>query len=144
MLKSGWSDSINWRLALLELGSFFFQPLKLHLEPTNLFIEFVFLDRLFSLFLPIELHEHLRPVPQELLLPFANQRRVYIMLTGQFADRVHFSHRSQRHPKLELGAVLTSFRCHLSSLHVLDTAPFPSLARGPVIGDHYTGQNVSR
>jgi hypothetical protein len=41
MLKAGWSESINRRNSVIELGSFFFKPLQLDLQPTNLLVQVV-------------------------------------------------------------------------------------------------------
>src|ERR1700712_3579212 len=85
-LKAGWPCSTSGRLCSHEDGSFFFEPLQLHLQPADL-LEQLGLSglgvRRGRLGLGGSGEEALGP-GQELLLPAVDQRRVDAVVAGQF------------------------------------------------------------
>src|SRR6516165_373215 len=72
MLRSGWSGSTRGRLRSAPAGNFFFQPLDLHVEPSDLLVE-LGLDgqALVSLAAAAVAEERFDAV-EELLLPLAD------------------------------------------------------------------------
>ena len=69
MLKLGWQGSISVRLTLVESGSFFFQPLKLHLESPNLLVQLLLALLVLTLLLLCVSAEHACTFAQQLFLP---------------------------------------------------------------------------
>src|SRR5205814_9625668 len=86
-LNDGCSGSTNARRASAEVGSFFFEPLQLHLEPTDLLVEFGHLLLLLPALLGRPLEQRLGAVEQA-PLPLMHLRGMDAKLAGQFADGV--------------------------------------------------------
>src|SRR4030065_343650 len=88
MLTKARSRSIIARLTSIVAGSFFFEPLKLHLESPNLLIQLSLLALLPSLLLSTWPGEQAGPPFQQLLLPLADLVRMNLILAGQLVDRL--------------------------------------------------------
>src|SRR4030042_3938770 len=104
MLNMARFRSIIARLASIVAGSFFFEPLKLHLESPDLLIEFSLLCFLLPLLLSARPGEQAGATLQQLLLPLADLVRMYLILTGQLVDRLGALGRFPRDPEVETGA----------------------------------------
>src|SRR5690349_15475519 len=112
MLIRGWPQSSNARLASAEGGNFFFQPGQLHLQPADLLEELrrlllTLLVRRFELAREDRLHPF-----HELLLPQRDQRRMYLIPTRQFADRLLALQGRQSHRRLEVHRERSPFPTH--------------------------------
>src|SRR5207244_2861318 len=115
-LNAGWPTSIRGRLPSAEGGSFFFEPVQFHLEPTDLLVQL----RLVIVGRAADLGpggEHRLDPGEEVLLPAVAQRRVAAVVPGQFVDRAVAFERRQGDLGLERRRVLLPFPCH--------TFPFP-------------------
>ena len=106
------AGSTHARLRSTEAGSFFFEPVQLGLEPTDLFVE-LSLQRLVldAGGLGAALEQLLGTV-DELLLPGMDHRRMHAMQRGQLANRLVSLHRRQRHLGLEPGRMGLPFPRH--------------------------------
>src|SRR4029453_7426063 len=85
---------------------FFFPPVQLHLELSNLLGE-LGLERLMVL-LPLcpSCRQNLRHLLLEAMFPMRNLRRMHAVCTGEFVDRFEPFERFERHTGFELGAIL--------------------------------------
>src|SRR6516162_6523979 len=72
MLKSGLSGSTRGRLRSAAAGSFFFQPLDLHVEPSDLLVELGLEGQALVLLAAATIVEQRFDAIQELLLPLAD------------------------------------------------------------------------
>lgn len=70
MLSWACSGSTSVRLASIEEGSFFFQPLQFHLQAANVFVEFGFMGVLLGTWAP--LGEEFRCSVEQLAFPVCN------------------------------------------------------------------------
>src|SRR5208337_4700944 len=101
MLRTGWSESINRRNSVIELGSFFFEPLQLDLQPADLLVQVVQQGlAIFSLAI-VRFRKNKLDIGQKLALPLAHQVAMHSVLAGQLADRLVPSHCRQSHLRLE-------------------------------------------
>ena len=69
------------RLSRTEAGNFFFQPLKFHLEPPDLFIKFCFLRLLLPLLALAVAREDAGPAFQQLPFPGSYLIGMYLVFT---------------------------------------------------------------
>src|SRR6516164_6157008 len=76
MLKSGLSGSTRGRLRSTVAGSFFFQPLDLHVEPSNLLVELGLDGQALVPLAAAAVAEERFDAVEELLLPLADLDRV--------------------------------------------------------------------
>src|ERR1700757_2673148 len=76
MLRSGLSGSTRGRLKSAAAGSFFFQPLDLHVEPSDLLVEFGLDGQALVVLAAAAVAEERFGAVQELLLPLADLDRV--------------------------------------------------------------------
>ena len=114
MLRFAWSRSIRVRCTSTELGSFFFQPLQLHLQPADLLVQFGFPHRLLALAVGRAVAEHRRPLSQQLFLPSADLVGMDVVLPGDLIDRLGSFDRFQGHREFELTVELSAFPAHLN------------------------------
>src|SRR5215472_8197162 len=118
MLSSGFASSTSGRRSSVEQASFFLEPVQLHLQPADLFVERVPVGILVPPFSRPPIHEHFRQLLQRRLPPLGDLHRVHFELRPQLAQRLFPADRLNRHPRLELWTVLFSRRRHrLSCVH---------------------------
>ena len=103
------------RLASIELGSFFFEPLQFHLESTDLFVQ---LRLACHMLLQVALRmavKDIRSRIKQLLLPGADLVGVDTVLAGDLVDGLESSDRFQRDRELELTAELPPLSAHFNA-----------------------------
>src|SRR5437868_15474328 len=105
------------RFTSTETGSFFFEPLQLHLEPANLLIQL----RLHCLGIDRSrlgtIAKDALSSCEQLLLPAMDQRRMQVEFARQLVDCPIFLHSSHGHLGLEGCRIALTLPCHMS--------PFP-------------------
>src|SRR4051794_12393870 len=106
MLNCGCPGSIRLRFTSTEQSSFFFQPVELHLELTDLLVEFALQVCVCSLLPLPTIRKCLSQVVQSLLLPLRHLRRVHPVMCRNLVDRSYSLYRFQRHLTLEGRLVL--------------------------------------
>lgn len=100
----------------MDAGSFFFQPLQLHLEAANLLVELV-LERFSTRRYLISLRgENITYPFLELLLPLAHLSRVDTMLASNLVHRPQPFERFERYFGLEVPTVSLTLIQHRYSL----------------------------
>src|SRR2546430_1558846 len=141
MLICGCSGSINSRLALGGESSFFFQPVQLHLELSNLLVELGVERLVVVLSLCPSCRENVGHVLLQAMFPMGNLRRMHPIGTGEFVDRFEPFERFERHTGFALRAGLFPLCRHCSSPHLPSGLPQTQhsiLITCPVFGVHYT------
>src|SRR5947209_19064542 len=135
MLNRGWLTSTSARLASTEAGSFFFHPVQLHLEPTDLLVQ-LGLEGLVvgGSGLPAVAEQVLGP-GQQLLLPGVDQGGVDAVVAGQLVGRLVPLESRQGNLCLEPRRVRLPLACHRCPL---SWTAFSSLLGCPVFGVHYS------
>src|SRR5580704_6775752 len=104
MLNDSWSDSISARRASAEAGNFFFQPVELHIEPTDLLEQFGLTRLLSRCFLnAVAGLEQPHCPKQQLLLPNLYLRRMHVEQSRQLLNRLLLLNSRQCHLRFELG-----------------------------------------
>jgi hypothetical protein len=120
-------------------SGFVFHPVQLHLEPTDLAVEFVeqfTLPRLVLVTLP---REHLRQHRQRLALPRRHLVRMHLVLAGPFRQRPITLDRRQRHFRLELRGKYPPHSCHaFAPEQSLDSGGKSTLIARPVFWEYYS------
>ncbi len=111
MLNSESTGSINNRLALTGLSSFFFQPLQIHFEAANLFVKCYFLGGKVLLSPTRFCLKYPAAVGQEFLLPLADLCWMNFKVAGDLVASLLIFRRFQRHLEFEFCRVLLPF-CH--------------------------------
>src|SRR5262249_44104525 len=86
MLKSGLSGSTRGRLRSAAAGNFFFQPLDLHVEPTDLLVELGLDGQAVVPLAAAAVAEERFGAVEELLLPLADLDRVDLEGPGQLGQ----------------------------------------------------------
>src|SRR5262249_27611773 len=138
MLNWGGLISTSARLASTEAGSFFFHPVQLHLDPTDLLVE-LGLQRLVVLGRRLaSLAEEAFATGQGLLLPAVDQGGVDAVLAGPLVHRAVLAERRQGPLGLERRRVGLPFAHHRFPFPGLPTS---SLIGCPVFGVHYSPSN---
>ena len=99
MLIRGSSGSIQRRSSDAPLGNFFFEPLELDVQPTNLLVEFRLRNDLLGS--PSHPVEDSSRFLDESLLPLMNQRGMNSEPLCDYCDRLSLPDRFQRDPSLE-------------------------------------------
>jgi hypothetical protein len=91
----------------VSVGSvnFFFQPFQIHLEPSDLLIEFGMESFLLSQLLGCRRTENRGALVQQLTFPLANLARMQAMFAGELIDRLIVLEGFYRDLKLELGGM---------------------------------------
>src|SRR5208282_2639034 len=114
MLRAGWPESINCRSSVIELGSFFFEPLQLDLQPADLLVQVVQQGLAILPLAIVRLSKDKLDIGQKLALPLAHQVAMHGVLARQLADRLVASHRRQCHLRLEgrIISLTTPSLCH--------------------------------
>jgi hypothetical protein len=125
------------RLAGIELGSFFFQPLKFQLESANLLIEFGLACGLCSHVLGRVVSKHRRPFGEQLVFPIAYLGGMQVMVAGDFVDRFQSFDGFQCDVESELIGMVSTFLSHVTSSTGFLDYNF-TLACGLVVGGQYT------
>src|SRR5438094_6085765 len=100
MLRPQLSGSTQLRLSLTELGSFFFDPIQLHLQPTDLLEQLCRLE-VFRLLRDTSPLKHRRSLIEQPTLPLMNLSRMNSMPLRQLTHRLAFLQRIQRNARLE-------------------------------------------
>src|SRR5580704_9324350 len=113
MLNSECSASSQRRRSATELGSFFFEPLDFHLQPANLSVQLVLVNRFRRLVAPPAILKQFRGAVQKALAPSSNLRRMYSKLASQLGQRLVPLERCQGHLGLEPYSLLGQLPCHL-------------------------------
>src|SRR5208337_589461 len=141
MLRAGWSASINRRNSVIELGSFFFEPLQLDLQPADLLVQVVQKGLAIFPLAIVRFRKDQLDIGQKLALPLAHQVAMHSVLARQFADRLVTSHRRQGHlrlerriislttPSLRHRRILSETRLRASILHLNRAPSFPGPAQ---------------
>src|SRR5208283_3192027 len=111
-LISGLSRSTSGRISSIEHADFFFEPIQFHLQPHNLFVDRVAVGVLVPTLARSPVHEKLRQLFQSRLPPLCDLDGVHLELRPQLAERLLATDRLDRHPRLELRAVLFPRRRH--------------------------------
>src|ERR1700693_824580 len=114
MLSCRCSGSTRLRFTSTEQASFFFQPVQLHFELTDLLIELILQLRICLLAPFPTIRKGVPQVVQSLFLPLRNLRWMYLVVRGDLVDRAYSLNRFQRHLALELRAVLLPLFPHQS------------------------------
>src|SRR4051812_7423629 len=101
MLSTRWSESISRRSSVIELGSFFFKPLQLDLQPPDLLVQVV--QKRLAIFplTIVRFRKDKLDIGQKLPLPLAHQVAMHGVLARQLADRLVTAYRRQGHLRLE-------------------------------------------
>ena len=146
MLSAGWAASIKLRNSVIELGSFFFEPLQLDLQPADLLVKVIQQGLTILPLAIISFRKDKLDIGQKLPLPLAHQVAMHGVLARQLADRLVSSNCCQRHLRLErriITLTTPSFR-HLrilsetelraSILHLNRAPSFPRPAHPDAIG----------
>src|SRR6516165_8908382 len=138
MLSSGCSGSTRGRLRSTAAGNFFFQPLDLHVEPTDLLVEFG-LDglALVPLAATAVAEERLDAV-EELLLPLADLDRVDLEGPGQLGQGPGLLGGLQGDSGLEGCGVSLAWTCHDAPRDESVTFDQFNIPSGPVFGVHFS------
>src|SRR5215216_1116490 len=135
MLNCGLSDSSTRRLASAEQPSFFFHPVQLHFELTDLLVEFTLQFRFGSLMPFAPVRERVSQMFQRLLLPQRYLRRMHPVMGADLVGCAHSLDRFQRHFALERSLVLLPLFAH-QSLPLRHR--FYILFTRPVFGEYYS------
>src|SRR5215471_14065199 len=109
------AGSINARFASGDKSSFFFQPVQLHLELSNLLVELGLECFVVALPLLTAYRENLGHLLLEAMFPMRNLGRMHPIGTGKFIDRLEPFERFECHTGFELGTVLFPLCRHLPS-----------------------------
>src|SRR5579862_1576160 len=96
MLNCACCASTSCRRDSIELDSFFFEPLQLHLQPTDLLVQFGHLVLIVARWLARS-GKDLGSAVQQPTLPLVNLCRMHTELTRQFTHCAHLLYRGQRH-----------------------------------------------
>src|SRR6516165_4535072 len=139
MLNSGWSGSTRGRLRSAAAGSFFFQPLDLPVEPSDLLVEFGLEGQALVVLAAAAVAEERFGAVQELLLPLADLDRVDLEGPGQLGQGPGLLEGLQGDLGLEGGrvALLTSVG-HDEPRDATVTFDQFNIPSGPVFGVHFT------
>jgi hypothetical protein len=122
MLIGGCVGSINSRFASGGKTSFFFQPVQLHLELSDLLIQLGLQRLLILLLLRPSCRENFSHLLVQAMFPMRNLRRMHPVCTGSFVDSFESFERFERHSGFELRAVLFPLCRHRPSPLLIDTA----------------------
>src|SRR5712692_8517458 len=128
MLNCGSPGLISRRLASAEQTSFFFHPVQLYFELSDLLVEFT-LQLCFGALVPLApIRERFPQVVQCLLLPLRHLGRMHSIMRGDLVDRACSLDRFQRHLALESRLVLLPLFAHQSlpmrhRFYILFTCP---------------------
>jgi hypothetical protein len=90
------------RLAVVESGNFFFEPLQFHLEATDLLIQFGLEGFVFARLLTARLTKDIVACFEQCLLPLTHEVRVQARLARDFVDGLLALGRFQRDPEFVL------------------------------------------
>ena len=101
MLRTRCSESINRRNSVIELGSFFFEPLQLDLQPADLLVQVVQQGLAIFPLAIVRFRKDKFDIGQKLTLPLAHQVAMHGVLARQFADRLVTTNCCQGHLRLE-------------------------------------------
>ena len=112
MLRVGWPPSISDRLCSCEDGSFFFEPLQLHLQPADLLEQLGLAGLGVRRGSPGRAAEDPLGTGQQLLLSAVDQRRMDLELPGQLVGRAIPLEGGQGDPGLECRRVDLPLACH--------------------------------
>src|SRR5229473_7863456 len=135
MLNCGSPGLISRRLASAEQSSFFFHPVQLNFELSDLLVEFT-LQLCFRSFMPLaSVRESVSQMLQRLLLPQRHLRRMYPIMRRDLVDRPYSLDCFQRHFALERRLVLLPLFAHQS---LLMRHRFYILFTCPVFGEYLT------
>src|SRR5712692_488368 len=135
MLNCGSPGLISRRLASAEQTSFFFHPVQLYFELSDLLVEFT-LQLCFGALVPLPpVGESFPQVVQRLLLPLRYLRRMNPVMRGDLVDRTYSLNRFQRDFALERRLVLLPLFAHQS---LLMRHRFYILFTCPVFGEYLT------
>ena len=111
-----WLDTLS--LALNRVGQIFFQPAQLHLEPTDLLIQFCDQSVLVLVVAAATVREQLCRALQQPLFPLPDLRRMDAEGRHELAGRAVSPHGRQRHLRLHARLDPSPF-CHVN-LPILD------------------------
>src|SRR3982751_3898580 len=133
----GLPRSTSARISSIEQTDFFFEPVQLHLQPPNFFVQRVAGSFPVPPFATV--HEKLRKLFQRTLPPFRNLDRMHLELRTQLTQRLLAAHRLDRNPRFELRTILLSRRRHRPLLCQRLRRNL-TLLPGLKSGDHYSDQ----
>ncbi|HNL84551.1 MAG TPA: hypothetical protein PKO18_04865, partial [Chitinophagales bacterium] len=108
---------IHSRLASTVVGRFFFQPLNLHFESPNLFIQFNFDFTLLAASFVCSFAKYVVARLEQLPFPFTYLRRVQFIFTAQLTQGFLFFCCFKGHFEFEFRTVLFPFASHFF-LHI--------------------------
>ena len=111
---------------MVEWGSFFFQPLQLHLQAADLLVQLCLQDFLLASPLPTMVREQFGQ-SQQLTLPLTDLRRMDPIVRRQLVHRPALLHRCQRHYGFALGTMLPALHRHRTSLLPVEPFRLPEL-----------------
>ena len=117
MLRTEWFESINRRNSVIELGSFFFKPLQLDLQPADLLVQVVQQGLAIFPFSVVCFRKDNLDIGQQLPLPLAHQVAMHGVLARQLADRLVTSNCCQRHLRLNVA----SYRLRLRRFAIVES-----------------------
>lgn len=112
MLSCVWPGSIKARLASREVANFFFQPVKLDFELSNLLVEFSLQGFMFALVMVAIGTKKPWQLIVEVLFPLANLRGMDAKATREFIDRLVTFERLEGHPGFEFCTVTSALCRH--------------------------------
>src|ERR1017187_7035935 len=136
-LISAWLRSTSVRISSIEHPDFFFEPVQLHLQTSDLFVERVAVGFSVPVLALPSVHEQLRQLLQCRFPPLRDLDGMHLELRSQLAERLLAPDRLDRHPRLKLRTVLFSRRRHRPLLCQRLRRNL-SLLPGLKSGDHYT------
>ena len=138
MLNSGWSGSTRGRLRSAAAGNFFFQPLDLHVEPSDLLVKLGLEGQALVPLAATAVAEERFGAVEELLLPLADLHRVDLEGPRQLGQGPGLLDGLQGDPGLEGGrmALLTCVG-HDGPRDATVTFDQFNIPSGPVSGVHF-------
>src|SRR5215831_11793017 len=138
MLRSGCWGSTRGRLRSAAAGNFFFQPLDLHVEPSNLLVEFGLEGQTLVPLTAAAVAEERFDAVEELLLPLADLDRVDLEGPGQLGQGPGLLDGLQGDLGLEGGRMaLRTCVGHEEPRDATVTFDQLNIPSGPVFGVHF-------
>src|SRR5688500_13540932 len=105
MLSRSSPGVIHCRRSAAELGSFFFEPVQLHVQLADLTVQLLDHRLVILLSVVLRLLKHPRNVRQQPPFPLTDQIAMHAKLACQLAQRLIVLQRGQCNPRLERGFI---------------------------------------